>query len=514
MRSSRTTVITDDTSIKMTSNKIASLTKLSNSRVANLYSKRNWENVRKATKTTDLAMNHFDGLYGKVYGKGWPSMRLGLLSPKKSCAILNSFVDNDMIHEKMNAESNAVDLQRYYKKHLVSYTRWQLRQQLIENKKARKRELIAKNNDVEIESIDLNSIEVSDVSDSELKGYQTTDVSDGFSSAEDLKEMFSDRRLDDDERYFLNKASPQLNLNDYVPPTELIYEEDHINDLPYYEGFDGDVDLAVEYRDEPTLELDEQLKIYTFPRNDWTRFDPPVFVPEANLYTYYLLDGASVLPVMALDLQYNDICADYCAAPGGKSLAMLMTLKPKYLLCNDSSSSRLARLSRIMKQYLPNINYLQETLKLTNHSAKSLIHRDTFDKILVDVPCSNDRNSIESFDNNIFKRTRTEERLQLPSTQCDILKSALKSLKPRGCVVYSTCTMSPLENDGVVQKALINLREEGHPSKFAIMNLKECFRPFRGLFKFHTKFKYGQQVVPFLCSNFGPMYISKIKRLS
>lgn len=43
---------------------------------------------------------------------------------------------------------------------------------------------------------------------------------------------------------------------------------------------------------------------------------------------YYLMDAASLLPVLALNLQPGDLVLDLCAAPGGKSLIMLQTLYP------------------------------------------------------------------------------------------------------------------------------------------------------------------------------------------
>lgn len=478
--------------------------------------RKSWKSVKKITNNTELAIGHFDSLYAKVYGRAWPSIRLGLLSTKKQCAIMNSFMDTSSLRERLVDEEGAVDLARYYRKHLQSYTRWKLRQQIIDNKKARKRELMAREMNASIETIDPESIEVSDVSDSELRGAQTTDAScASFSSAEDLIAMFSDRRLDDDEKYFINKASPMLSLNDFVPATELIRREEYgTNELLYYEGFDTDLELDIEFHDEPTLEFCDELKIYAFPRNSWNRFDSPKAENRDTLLSHYLLDGGSILPVLALDLQLDDICADYCTAPGGKSLAMLMTFRPKYLLCNDKASTRLGRTYNVMRQYLPEVNYIRSTLRLSNNDARSLVQPDAFDKILVDAPCSNDRISVESIENNLFKRSRSAERLQLPQTQRDILKSALMSVRPKGCVVYSTCTMSPMENDSVVQKALQSLQEEGHPSKFAIINLKEAFRPLRGLYKFNTRTKYGQQLLPCITSNFGPMYISKIKRLS
>jgi hypothetical protein len=476
---------------------------------------RSWKSVKKVTRNTELALAHFDSLYAKVYGRAWPSIRLGLLTTKKQCAIINPFADVGSLHERLVEEDGAIDLERYYKKHLQSYTRWKLRQQIIENKKARKRELLAKEANISAASIDLDSIEVSDVSDSELKGTQTSDSEgEGFSTAEDLMAMFSDRRMDDDEKYFINKASPMLNLNDFVPATELITKEEYTDESIYYEGYDTDLKLDIEFQDEPYLEFYDRLKIYAFPRNSWDSFESPTAIKRDDLLTHYLLDGGSILPILALDLQTDDICADYCAAPGGKSLAMLMTFRPKYLLCNDRATNRLSRTYNVMRQYVPEVNYIKSTLRLSNHDARSLVQPDAFDKILVDAPCSNDRVSVESLENNLFKRTRSAERLQLPQTQCDLLKSALKSVRPKGCVVYSTCTLSPLENDCVVQKALQGLQEEGHPSRFAVINLKEAFRPLRGLFKFNNQTKYGQQLLPTVTSNFGPTYVCKIKRLS
>lgn len=431
-----------------------------------------------------LALKHFDSFYAKVLGRNWPSARLGLLSPKKHCLIANSFLGPEEQRIERLKDDGAIELSRYYKKHLYSYHE-SIRQPVKQT--------------VEVTTT------IPDTA-SELNG--------GLSSAEDLMQMFSDRRMDDDEKYFINRASTQLSLNDFVPATEFISKEHTQSDLAYYEGYDPDLKLDVEHIEEPPLEFSSELKIFTFPRGSWSRFDEPQIRGSADLSTHYLLDGGSVLPVLALDVQFDDFCADYCAAPGGKSLALLMTLRPKQLLCNDWSSSRLGRMYTMMRQYVPDVNYIRETLRLLNKDARMLAQADCYDKILVDVPCSNDRVSVDNLENNIFKRSRTDERLLLPSIQCDILTAALKSVRPKGAVVYSTCTMSPLENDSVVQKALARLQTEGHHARFAVVSLKEAFRPLRGIYKFHTKFDYGQLVIPSITSNFGPMYISKIKRLT
>lgn len=47
-----------------------------------------------------------------------------------------------------------------------------------------------------------------------------------------------------------------------------------------------------------------------------------------KLLDYFLMDAASLLPVLALNLQPTESVLDLCAAPGGKSLAMLQTVYP------------------------------------------------------------------------------------------------------------------------------------------------------------------------------------------
>lgn len=76
------------------------------------------------------------------------------------------------------------------------------------------------------------------------------------------------------------------------------------------------------------------------------------------------------------------------------------------------------------------------------------------------MPCTTDRHSVTEDDNNIFRSDRIKERLRLPELQSEILYNALKLVKAGGIVVYSTCTLSPIQNDGVVHMALKQLWED------------------------------------------------------
>lgn len=78
----------------------------------------------------------------------------------------------------------------------------------------------------------------------------------------------------------------------------------------------------------------------------------------------------------------------------------------------------------------------------------------------MDVPCTTDRHSLKENDNNIFKPSRIKERLRLPEFQSDLLYNALRLVANGGIVVYSTCSLSPIQNDGVVHMTLKRIWEE------------------------------------------------------
>ena len=99
--------------------------------------------------------------------------------------------------------------------------------------------------------------------------------------------------------------------------------------------------------------------------------------------------------------------------------------------------------------------------------------------------------------------------------QSELLKNGLLHLAPGGSLVYSTCTLSPVQNDGVVHRVLAQIWEETNLN-FEVEDLELAVKPFRFMCKMFGKkegLKYGQLVVPSLPLNFGPMYFCKINRI-
>nr|XP_055111403.1 5-methylcytosine rRNA methyltransferase NSUN4 isoform X9 [Symphalangus syndactylus] len=256
------------------------------------------------------------------------------------------------------------------------------------------------------------------------------------------------------------------------------------------------------------------LRCFTFDRGDISRF-PPARPGSLGVMDYYLMDAASLLPVLALGLQPGDIVLDLCAAPGGKTLALLQTGCCRNLAANDLSTSRIARLQKILHSYVPEEIRDGNQVRVTSWDGRKWgeLEGDTYDRVLVDVPCTTDRHSLHEEENNIFKRSRKKERQMLPVLQVQLLAAGLLATKPGGHVVYSTCSLSHLQNEYVVQGA-IELLANQYSMQVQVEDLTHFRRLFMDTFCFFSSCQVGELVIPNLMANFGPMYFCKMRRLT
>ncbi|XP_069719150.1 5-methylcytosine rRNA methyltransferase NSUN4 [Phaenicophaeus curvirostris] len=257
--------------------------------------------------------------------------------------------------------------------------------------------------------------------------------------------------------------------------------------------------------------ISSNIKCYTFPRGDITRFRPAR--PDMlGLLDYYLMDAASLLPVLALNVQPDDFVLDLCAAPGGKTLALLQTGICGHLTANDVSMSRTKRLHQILHSYVP--KEIRETVSVTSCDGRDWeqVEGGTFHKVLVDVPCTTDRHSVMEQDNNIFHKRRTKERQMLPMLQLQLLMAGILATKPGGEVVYSTCSLSPLQNEYVIERA-IEIAETEFNISTRVEDLSHFRVLFQDTFSFFSDCRLGELVLPHLTANFGPMYFCKLCRM-
>jgi tRNA (cytosine49-C5)-methyltransferase len=160
----------------------------------------------------------------------------------------------------------------------------------------------------------------------------------------------------------------------------------------------------------------------------------------------YIQNLSSMLPALLLDPQETDTVLDVTAAPGSKTtlLAALMHNKGK-IVANDLSRPRLYKLQANLK------TYGVTNTQVANIPGQAFWKKypEQFDKTLVDVPCTME-GRIRCDDPDTYKDWSPRKIKDLAVRQQYLLRSAVASTKVGGTIVYSTCTLSPEENEGVI----------------------------------------------------------------
>jgi len=171
--------------------------------------------------------------------------------------------------------------------------------------------------------------------------------------------------------------------------------------------------------------------------------------PYYHAGLYYIQEPSAMLPGAVINAEEGDYVLDLCAAPGGKTVQMAAGMKGKGLLiANDISSDR-------VKALVKNIELCGITNAIvTNESPDRLAKKlcAFFDRILVDAPCSGE--GMFRKDEDAAKSWGKFKCDKCCAMQREILESADVMLKPGGYLVYSTCTFSPEENEGMISEFL------------------------------------------------------------
>lgn len=171
---------------------------------------------------------------------------------------------------------------------------------------------------------------------------------------------------------------------------------------------------------------------------------------------YYIQEPSAMAVVELLDPKPGDLVLDLCAAPGGKTTHIASRMKGEGLLVsNEIHPARV----KILSQNVERMGIANAVV--TNADSRKLTEYfpEFFDKIVVDAPCSGE---------GMFRKDEGARAEWSPANvrlcadrQAEILDNAAAMLKGGGRLVYSTCTFSPEENEGIIQAFL-----ERHPEFF------------------------------------------------
>ncbi|MGB0454303.1 MAG: RsmB/NOP family class I SAM-dependent RNA methyltransferase [Bacteriovoracaceae bacterium] len=219
----------------------------------------------------------------------------------------------------------------------------------------------------------------------------------------------------------------------------------------------------------------------------------------------YYMDLASIIAAKCLGVKPGETVLDMCAAPGGKSLILVEDLFPNGLSdsegeiwLNEYSTPRKERLKRTIVQYEGEFH---PKLYVKNFDGAQIgIHNpDYFDRILLDAPCSSEEHLIKKPEYlSEWKESRTKH---LSKKQYGLLCSALIACKKGGRILYSTCSLSPFENDGVIEKLS---KKKGDEFKL--------ISPPEEVIKQTEPTEWGYQILPDKF-HMGPFYFSLLEKI-
>ncbi|MCL1066970.1 16S rRNA (cytosine(1407)-C(5))-methyltransferase RsmF [Shewanella olleyana] len=187
---------------------------------------------------------------------------------------------------------------------------------------------------------------------------------------------------------------------------------------------------------------------------------------------FYIQEASSMLPPQALfnellndDVGQAPIVLDVASAPGSKTtqLAALMH-NQGLLIANEYSSSRV----KILHANIQRMGVNQTALTHFDGKVFGEYLYEKFDAILLDAPCGGEGTVRK--DVNALKNWQLDDVTDIAETQKQLIESAFLALKPGGSLVYSTCTLSQIEN-----QQICHYIQEQYPDSVEFIPLNHLF---------------------------------------
>jgi len=184
---------------------------------------------------------------------------------------------------------------------------------------------------------------------------------------------------------------------------------------------------------------------------------------EHHLGKIYVQEAASMIPPLVLQPKPGELVLDLCSSPGSKTTQMAIMMNNEGLIvANDYKGQRLQSLGiNLQRSGLTNV------LVTLMHGKR--FHGFQFDKILVDAPCSGTGTIRKSL--KTIRIWNPKSISKLAWQQKMLLENAFKNLKLGGELVYSTCSVEPEENEGVIS-SLLNRFSNAETIKVKLSGLK------------------------------------------
>ncbi|OAO89111.1 hypothetical protein AXX17_ATUG04370 [Arabidopsis thaliana] len=177
--------------------------------------------------------------------------------------------------------------------------------------------------------------------------------------------------------------------------------------------------------------------------------DRPGKHPYYDAGLYYIQEPSAMVPAELLDVRPGHRVLDLCAAPGGKSTQLAAKLHGQgVLVTNDNAGERTKALAKNIERAGV------RNAVVTNEEPKRLADQfgAYFDRVLVDAPCSGE--GMFRKDDDMARLWQSDWPERYAAMQDEIMREAARLIRPGGQLVYSTCTFSPIENEGTIARFL------------------------------------------------------------
>lgn len=186
--------------------------------------------------------------------------------------------------------------------------------------------------------------------------------------------------------------------------------------------------------------------------------------PLHHAGAYYSQEPSATSAVTVLDPKPNDYVLDLCAAPGGKSTQIAAALGGTGLIWSNEPVSKRAE---ILVSNFERMGIANGVISATMPDTLCPTLEGCFDKVLVDAPCSGE--GMIRKEPKAIENWSRENVLSCANRQLKILNSAAIALRAGGSLVYSTCTYSYEENEGVITEFL------SQNPDFYLVNIEHSF---------------------------------------
>ena len=171
--------------------------------------------------------------------------------------------------------------------------------------------------------------------------------------------------------------------------------------------------------------------------------------PEHHAGMFYVQDPGAMATVKALDIKKGWRVLDACSAPGGKASQLASAIGDEgALLANEYVPKR----AKIIVSNFERLGIKNAVITSLDTAKITDMFRGYFDLVLCDAPCSGE-GMFRKYDEAITEWSEDNVKL-CAGRQTEILNNLAPTVKAGGYLLYSTCTYSKEENEGVVSEFL------------------------------------------------------------